>query len=155
MLKKIFLTQIFGQPGDTFVRRRPGEAFEPECIIPTIKFGDGGIMIQDCIAASGGGEMFLREGRMVAERYITYTITLLVTKQKNWTGFQQTKFSSLHGFPSQQICHSQKICGLFLRGSCQFTDLNVYKNSKQKCRMNAKKYQQMYVRFLWTTCVQY
>jgi transposase len=63
------LGQIFGQPGAGFVRRRPGEAFHPDCIISTVKFGGGSIMVWGCMSARGTGEVFLCDGRMNATRY--------------------------------------------------------------------------------------
>lgn len=63
--------QIFGTPGAQFVRRRPGEAFRPDCIAPTVKHGGGSVMIWGCMSASGVGEVFVCDGRMNSERYIS------------------------------------------------------------------------------------
>ncbi|CAH1991553.1 unnamed protein product [Acanthoscelides obtectus] len=62
--------ELFGQPGTRYVRRRPGEAYREECLIPTVKFGGGSIMIWGCMSASGVGEVFLCEGRMTSRRYL-------------------------------------------------------------------------------------
>ncbi|CAK9799193.1 Transposable element Tc1 transposase [Anthophora plagiata] len=45
--------EIFGTPGAQFVHRRPGEAFRPDCILPTVKHGGGSVMISGCMFASG------------------------------------------------------------------------------------------------------
>lgn len=52
------------------MRRRPGEAYLPECIIPTVKHGGGTIMIWGCMTAQGVGEVCVCEGRMNSTRYI-------------------------------------------------------------------------------------
>lgn len=52
------------------MRRRSGEAYNSECIIPTVKFGGGSIMIWGSMATTGVGEVFICEGRMNSERYI-------------------------------------------------------------------------------------
>jgi DDE superfamily endonuclease len=52
------------------VRRRSGEAFLPNCIVPTVKYGGGSVMIWGCMAAEGPGEMFLCEGRLNSKKYI-------------------------------------------------------------------------------------
>lgn len=57
-------------PGAQFVRRRPGEAFEPDCIVPTVKYGGGSVMIWGCMTANGVGEVYVCEGRMNSSRYI-------------------------------------------------------------------------------------
>lgn len=53
----------------TFVRRRVGEEYHPDCVVPTVKHGGGSIMICGCMAADGVGEMFFCEGRMNSEKY--------------------------------------------------------------------------------------
>ncbi|CAH1979621.1 unnamed protein product [Acanthoscelides obtectus] len=62
--------EIFGTPGVTFVRRRVGEEFNQECVVPTLKHGGGSVMVWGCMSASGVGEMFVCEGRMDATKYI-------------------------------------------------------------------------------------
>jgi transposase len=51
------------------VWRRLGEEYNPECVVPTVQHGGGGIMIWGCMAASGAGYMALCEGRMNFKRY--------------------------------------------------------------------------------------
>ncbi|KAL1506201.1 hypothetical protein ABEB36_005603 [Hypothenemus hampei] len=62
--------QIFGTPGVTFVRRRVGEEFHPDCVVPTVKYGGGSTMVWGCMAADGVGEIFVCEGHMNSEKYI-------------------------------------------------------------------------------------
>lgn len=51
------------------MRRRSGEAYHPDCIVPTVKHGGGSIMVWGCMSASGVGELFVCEGRMNSQRY--------------------------------------------------------------------------------------
>lgn len=61
--------QLSSQPGAKFVRRRPGEAFHPDCIVPTVKHGGGSIMVWGCMSAAGTGDVYLCEGRMNSIKY--------------------------------------------------------------------------------------
>lgn len=71
-------SQVFGTPGVTFVRRRVGEEYHPDCVVPTVKHGGGSVMIWGCMATSGVGEMFVCEGRMNSEKYINVLETALI-----------------------------------------------------------------------------
>lgn len=62
--------QIFGTPGAVYVRRRKGEEYHPDCVVPTVKFGGGSCMVWGCMAAGGIGELFTCEGRMNSDSYI-------------------------------------------------------------------------------------
>lgn len=87
--------QIFGTPGVTFVRRRVGEEFKPECVIPTVKHGGGSIMVWGCMTDSGVGELFVCEGRMDSTKYINVLETALLpsfTKLFGDTNMDGVKF---------------------------------------------------------------
>lgn len=62
--------QLFKQPGAQYVRRRRGEAYHPDCIVPTVKYSGGSIMVWGCMSAVGVGELFVCEGRMNSQHYI-------------------------------------------------------------------------------------
>lgn len=62
----------------TFVRRRVGEEYHPDCVVPTVKHGGGSIMIWGCMAADGVGEMFVCEGRMDSQKYINVLEAVLL-----------------------------------------------------------------------------
>lgn len=87
--------QIFGTPGVTFVRRRVGEEFKPECVVPTVKHGGGSIMDWGCMTDSGVGELFVCEGRMDSSKYINVLETALLpsfTKLFGDTNMDSDKF---------------------------------------------------------------
>ena len=48
---------IFGQCGKTYVRRRPGEEFNVECLTPTVKHGGGKIQVSACFTANSVGHI--------------------------------------------------------------------------------------------------
>lgn len=86
---------MFGTPGVTFVRRRIGEEYHPDCVVPTVKHGGGSIMIWGCMAASGVGEMFVCEGRMNSEKYINVLENVLrpsLTRIYGDTNLEDIKF---------------------------------------------------------------
>ena len=62
--------EIFGTKRRQCVRRRNGEASQPECLNPTIKHGGGSLQVWDCLASSGVGNLIKIEGRLTGERYV-------------------------------------------------------------------------------------
>ncbi|GJQ66536.1 hypothetical protein Trydic_g4521 [Trypoxylus dichotomus] len=63
--------EMFGTPGAQFVRCRAGEAFRANYITPTAKHGGGSVIIWVCMSANGAGEVFVDDGRVNSERYIS------------------------------------------------------------------------------------
>lgn len=47
------------------------EAYNPECVVPTVKYGGGSIMIWGCMVSAGIGTPFICSGRMNPETYTT------------------------------------------------------------------------------------
>jgi hypothetical protein len=48
----------------SLIHARPGEAYKPQCLAPTVKFGGGSVMIRGCFSKAGIGQICLCEGRM-------------------------------------------------------------------------------------------
>lgn len=65
--------ELMPTPANLLVRRRPGEAYKPDCLAPTVKHGGGSVMIWGCFSMSGTGQMQLCEGRM---NQVMYRATL-------------------------------------------------------------------------------
>ncbi len=53
-----------GSDGKTYVRRRPGEEFNPKCTKATVKGGGGSIMVWGSMGRRGTGAIHRVEGRM-------------------------------------------------------------------------------------------
>lgn len=45
----MFFIADFRDTGTTFVRRRVGEEYHPDCVVPTVKQGKGSIMTWGCM----------------------------------------------------------------------------------------------------------
>lgn len=67
-----YFLQLFGTPRVVYVHRRIGEAYNPECVVPTVKYGGGSIMIWHMTSA-GVRTPFICSGRINSE---THTIML-------------------------------------------------------------------------------
>lgn len=60
---------VFPSCGKVYVRRRPGEEFERECLKPTVKHGGGKVMIWGCVSGAGMGKLKRIEGKVDADVY--------------------------------------------------------------------------------------
>jgi transposase len=56
--------QRFGSDGRTYVRRRPGEEFNPKCLKPTVKGGGGSVMVWGAFSRNGPGPIHRINGIM-------------------------------------------------------------------------------------------
>ena len=53
-----------------FVRRREGERFNQDCLVPTIKYGGCKVQVWGCMTASGVGTLKIVNGRLDAAAYV-------------------------------------------------------------------------------------
>ncbi len=62
-------TNLFGSDCVQHVWRRPGEEYQENCVLPTVKHGGGSIMVWGCMSAAGTGELQFTEGNMDSYMY--------------------------------------------------------------------------------------
>lgn len=60
---------LFRRCGKKYVRRRVGERFNPECILPTVKKGGGKIQVWSCFSYYSVGPLKRIKGNMTGEMY--------------------------------------------------------------------------------------
>ncbi|GJQ73195.1 hypothetical protein Trydic_g13578 [Trypoxylus dichotomus] len=65
--------------------------FKPACVVSTLKYGGGSVMIWGCMSASGVGQMFVCEGRVDSVKYVNFLESVLLPCNTNMDGvkFQQ------------------------------------------------------------------
>ena len=60
---------LFSPDDFKHVWRRPGEEYKDKCVMPTVKHGDGNVMVWDCMNAAGVEELHFIEGNMNSNMY--------------------------------------------------------------------------------------
>jgi hypothetical protein len=60
---------LFQWAGKQYVRRRPGEEFKDECLVPTVKHGGGKIQVWGCFSWQGAGPLYRVKGLMDGKQY--------------------------------------------------------------------------------------
>ncbi len=70
------------------VWRRPGEEYQENCALPTVKHGGGSIMVWGCMTTAGTGELRFIEGNMDSNMYCD------ILKQKMMPSLQK-RFSNI------------------------------------------------------------
>lgn len=97
---------LFSSDGIRYVRRRSGEAFLPECMLPTMKHPVS-VMIWACMAAKGVGRMQVMKGNVNAKIYIDEILKMKVKQSAVDIFGQNIDFIfQQDGAP----CHTAKVC---------------------------------------------
>ncbi|GFW53684.1 transposable element Tcb1 transposase [Trichonephila clavipes] len=61
---------VWQSDGRVWVWRMPGERFFSDCVVPTVKFGGGSIMVWGCFSWFGLGPLIPVLGNMNSEMYV-------------------------------------------------------------------------------------
>ncbi len=64
-----YKVNLFDSDGVQHVWRCPGEEYQEKCALPTVKHGDGSIMVWGCMTTAGTRELRLIEGNMDSNMY--------------------------------------------------------------------------------------
>ncbi|KFM63573.1 Transposable element Tcb1 transposase, partial [Stegodyphus mimosarum] len=62
---------LFQMTGRIYVWRTPKEEFYPECLLLTVKHGDGAIMVWGVISWHGFGSFVILHGRITSNHYLS------------------------------------------------------------------------------------
>ncbi len=84
---------LFDSDGVQHVWRRPGEEYQENCALPTVKHGGGSIMVWGCMTTAGTGELRFIEGNMDSNMYCD------ILKQKMMPSLQKL-FSNITTTPN-------------------------------------------------------
>ena len=60
---------LFRSDGRVMVWQTPQEAFDPRCMVPTVKHGGGNVKCWDCISSSSAGNLVFIDENMTGEVY--------------------------------------------------------------------------------------
>ena len=60
---------LFGSDGVQHIWRRAGDEYADKNVVPTVKHGDGSLMVWDCMSSQGVGELHFLEGIMNGQMY--------------------------------------------------------------------------------------
>ncbi len=82
---------FFGSDGVQHVWWRPGEEYQENCVLPTVKHGGGSIMVRGCMSAAGTGELQFIEWNMDSNMYcdILKQNVMPSLKKLGWTAVFQ------------------------------------------------------------------
>jgi transposase len=72
--------EVFGTHRRIFVRRKAGERYRNECLVPTVKFGGGSVMCWGAICAKGALPLHRIEGIMTKQTYHQILIRKVTNK---------------------------------------------------------------------------
>jgi hypothetical protein len=62
---------LFPTSGRVYVWRMPKDAYNPECLVPTVKHGGGGsVMVWAAVLWYSGGPIITLHGRITAREYV-------------------------------------------------------------------------------------
>lgn len=124
--------QLFSSSKRVFVRRREGERFTEQCIVPTVKHGGGSLMVWGCMSGRGVGRLYRCEGSMNQNQYLMVLNEYMLPSRADLYGTNAQFTFQQDNAP----CHTAKRVTDFLQDSgvqvfrwpAQSPDLNPIEN---------------------------
>lgn len=95
---------MFQSDGQVYVRRRQGEALLDKCVVPTVKFHDGGIMVWGAMSYRGTGILNSMKGTFNSVGYLDILANCAIPSA-HLLGYGDDFFYQDDGAP----CHRAKI----------------------------------------------
>lgn len=95
-----------------YVKRRPGEKFNEDCVVKTIKYPPS-VMIWSVISSKGLGRLYVVVGTMRQDQYITVLQRRLIPQLNEWFPNNEEKIFMQDSAP----CHTAKSVKTFLAQS--------------------------------------
>ncbi len=68
---------VFGTDGFKTVWHRKGEEYKEKCMVPTVKYGGGSVLMWGCMSAAGVGELHFIDGIVNSQMYCSKAIHFL------------------------------------------------------------------------------
>lgn len=93
-----------------FVRRRPGEKYHPDCIVPTVKHPTK-VMIWSVISGKGTGRLYVVQGTMRQDQYKEVLQRRLLPQLRDWFPNGESFVFMQDGAP----CHTARSVKAFLQ----------------------------------------
>ena len=111
--------QLFCGAKRAYVRRRVGEKYSPQCIVPTVKHGGGSLMIWGCMSGLGVGQVYRCEGTMRQDQYIRVLRNHMLPSATALYGQGQAFVFQQDNAP----CHkARRVCAFFERSGVVVLD---------------------------------
>ena len=84
--------EVFGSRQRQYVRRRKGERYQMDCVMPSVKFGGGKMMVWGCFSGYGLGGLYRTQGTMDQNQYKTVLQDIMIPSASRLFGRRKFLF---------------------------------------------------------------